>query len=658
MALETPTVGLNSVNYNQNTPLISSDDVTQSKINTNNKLAQDLNNQANIILQYQIRQEAERVQFKALQAVNKAQEELRKNDLEYRTNKNSDAVDNYQKFKDNANSIINKYSTLNGQENPELFKLIKEKVTSLSNSANASIDAYYMQETQNAKYLEMQASINNSLNDSISNYNNAYLYKTYSNEYKGKVDYLLQSQGIKQGSQAYKDSMLKATNSIHGTAILDQINLEQLGQARANLNKYKNEMLASTYNDLLARLRNAEDTAYLKSQSQKQIPASQYELNQAFGLRYDQDSMNRYKPYTPIKNDDIAFSEFSNLQNYSIANNMEAQDVQANQELSITDTQNNPYKNENIKWINGQAYLLKNDTEYFTDRMNYINQKSIQYRQMLQEQKDNNYSLALQINSSINEHNKSNSDTIRSIDDLTKLGYTADDILAINDNTKALINRYIQFTQEGNKLSSDLIAKNRISYGIEDRTIFNQVNDVVDFQNLLNQQMLTNSDKSYLMYKFKQALKNDNQENVKKLTGVSDLVKQNLGLKVDKKNATSLLLNAYVDDYIFNNLNLDNANLTQAQITNKIFQIATNPGFLENYQKKKDLIEQQVDFLENSSDIVDILGKPLEPREIQQAIDGYNSTLNGYSAIDSDTGLLMYIKNNKQLFSNNYMNGY
>lgn len=249
MALETPTVSLNQDDAGYARPLDTHNQFAKGVAESGKGISDALNSFAETITAFQVKFEKEKAEAQALDTLNNIEFQLQENKREYSTLKNKDAIDNYDKYKANINSIID--GSLPGDDvQPLTKKLIDKKIGKLRLDAQSDLTAYQMQEVSSYKMLNMEASLGLSQNEALSQYGKV----TFSRAMQGmlsKYDAIADAKGVDTKSEAYKLDRLKLTSSVHYNGILNFIRRENYGSAISNLNKYKNELTAEDYNKLM-----------------------------------------------------------------------------------------------------------------------------------------------------------------------------------------------------------------------------------------------------------------------------------------------------------------------------------------------------------------------------------------------------------------------
>ena len=249
MALETPTVGMSNEGMYARPFENGSEAIAKSAEAVGQNLAGEIDQLSAQILQLQIKAEKERAEAEALSLSNRAYEDLHKNQLEYSQLKNKDAIDNYDSYKQNISKIIEKY-TPTDKAQPLTQKLFKEKAMQLQTRSNATLMAYQMEQIASWKMSELNSALNNTLNESLSNYGKP-LFEENKRKALEQYDYIADAQGIDRNSETYKLGQLQTTSGLHFNGIMNEINREQLGNAWKHLQQYKDELTAEDYNKLL-----------------------------------------------------------------------------------------------------------------------------------------------------------------------------------------------------------------------------------------------------------------------------------------------------------------------------------------------------------------------------------------------------------------------
>ncbi|SPT71512.1 Uncharacterised protein [Anaerobiospirillum thomasii] len=249
MALETPTVGMSNEGMYARPFENGSEAIAKSAEAVGQNLAGEIDQLSAQILQLQIKAEKERAEAEALSLSNRAYEDLHKNQLEYSQLKNKDAIDNYDSYKQNISKIIEKY-TPTDKAQPLTQKLFKEKAMQLQTRSNATLMAYQMEQIASWKMSELNSALNNTLNESLSNYGKP-LFEENKRKALEQYDYIADAQGIDRNSETYKLGQLQTTSGLHFNGIMNEINRDQLGNAWKHLQQYKDELTAEDYNKLL-----------------------------------------------------------------------------------------------------------------------------------------------------------------------------------------------------------------------------------------------------------------------------------------------------------------------------------------------------------------------------------------------------------------------
>lgn len=351
----TPTVGLNLTTPQAN-PTSTSLAPTQEGANNAIKSYQNIDNAVSALFKLHLKQREVQNRAVLLDNLNALQDGYNKELLNFKSLKGKDAIDG----KDEAvKRLLNVKKTIQervDKAQPIVQQLFKEKASQIDTSLGANLESYVMQETVTYRNEQLKSSINLASNSAIANYSTN-VFSRSMQELNSVIEEFLDANGVDLNSAKAKDFKLQTTSEIHKSAIGNFINLDQLGNARSYLKKYKDQITAADYNSLSGKIFNAQQVLNNKALAQSLKSSGFIDR-----LAKDQAKLSEIKAFLDSK----AAYYINKGYDEDKANNLARQDLydlqqQARQYASVGQMLQNDYYTLAIKGIDEGAVQAGDD---------------------------------------------------------------------------------------------------------------------------------------------------------------------------------------------------------------------------------------------------------------------------------------------------------